>query len=268
MFQRLQEFILVWPGDENLQVGFNGDVFIVPPHDVVAEPGPGSPYRNPAAKDRDGRPIPGTIALHDIIQSTGPGGRGHRKALDAAEACAFMEDSRDDLFHRGFSIVMDPDDVPAAMAEGRPKYDAAQVDRARQILYDELERRKKWDAKGIPPPPSSSDHLVRWAKAHLDSHARKSQQEQISDTELRKALGGELPDLGMPAEHEVKPRPKPVPAAKAEPLSVPELWQMAQAAGVNLVKADMVKLLDGDEDFRARLIEEIAEKQEGERDSA
>jgi hypothetical protein len=263
LFQRLQKFIFVWPGDENLQTGFNGEVMIVPPRDTVAEQTPGSPYRFPAAEDRDGRKLPGTIVIQDRIVQASPSG-GHLKLFDAAECCAFMEDSRDDLFNRGFAIVMDPDDVGMAMEEGRPKYEASQMNLAREILHAELERRKRWDAKGIPAPPSSSDHKVRWAVAHLETAAEQTP--QLSQEALVAALAGKkLPDLPIPAE--LPPAPKPVPRVK-EPLSVTELFQMADAAGVSMTKAEMAKLLRGDPDFRESLLDQIATKQEGERATA
>lgn len=268
MFQRLQRFIFVWPGDENLQTGFNGDVIIVPPRDKEAIPGLGSPYRYEGAKDKHGQTMPGTVVISDRIAETGHGG-GYRKLFDAAECCAWMEDTRDDLFNRGFAIVMDPEDVAGAMEEGRPKYDRSQMDLAREILGTELERRKKWDVKGVPPPPSSSEHKVRWAVAHLESVAAASP--MLSDDALKKVLAGQVLEALPPEQAPVQPKAMvgSVPKTEAvEALPATELWEMAQAAGITPVKSDMAKLLSGDEVYRAQLLSEIAEKQEGERTSA
>lgn len=268
MFQRLQRFIFVWPGDENLQTGFNGDVIVVPPRDKEAVVGIGSPYRYEGAKDEFGQTMPGTIVISDRIEETGHAG-GYRKLFDAAECCAWMEDTREDLFNRGFAIVMDPADVAGAMEEGRPKYDRSQESLAREILASELERRKKWDSKGVPPPPSSSEHKVRWAVAHLEAVAESSP--MLSDDALKKVLSGRILESlprEAPAEAPVQPKEMlgSVPKEDAvEALPVTELWEMAQAAGITPVKSDMAKLLNRDPVYRAQLLSEIAEKQEGER---
>ncbi len=265
LFHRLQEFILVWPGDENLQIGFNGDVMIVPPHDTVAELGQGKPYRFESVKDQKGLPIPGTIILTDRIQETGPSG-GYRKIFDAAEACAWMEDTREDLFNRGMAIVMRAEDVGAAMEEGRPKYEASQEENAREILMQELERQKKWDGKGVPAPPSSSEHKIRWALAFLET--REQARPQVGPDALKRALAGHF---GAPIpENKVPEQPKAmlgsVPKEEApKELPVGELFEMATAAGIKLSKIQMTRLLENDQEFRTGLIEQIAEKQEGER---
>ncbi len=281
LFQRLQNFIFAWPGDEHLQVGFNGDVFIVPPRDQVAEVGIGTPYRFASAVDGKGHPIAGTIAIQDKIRETDAGGRGgYVKLFDAAQCCAWLEDTREDLFDRGFAILMDPEEVTPAMREGRPKYDASQDGYAREILHQELERRKRWDVKGVPAPPSSSDHKVRWAVAHLEQ--RKSKTPMLTEDALKGALGSEVEYVdNLPP---VAPSQRSALAGVVGPDNVPkemigsvpkdeavtalpptELWGMAQAAGIKLTKADMTKLLEGEEIFRAQLLEQIAQKQEGER---
>lgn len=265
-FHRLQEFILAWPGDENLQVGFNGDVMIIPPRDTVAKVGQGTPYRLPAAL-LDGEPIPGTIVLTDRIQTTAARG-GYRKNFDAAECCSWMEDTRTDLFNRGMAIVMHPEDVAAAMEEGRPKYEASQEETARNLLMAELERQKKWDGKGVPAPPSSSEHKIRWALAFLES--REAARPQVSQDHLKRALAGHFGTAPPQAAEQPKAMLGSVPAADApKELPVTELFEMSVASGIKLTKAEMVRLLDAeDTTFRKELIEQIAEKQEGERVTA
>jgi hypothetical protein len=267
MFQRLQRFIFVWPGDEDVSIGFNGDLFVIPSRDVVADPGSCKPYRFPSAKNKLGQPIPGTIEISDNIKETGPGG-GYVKIFDAAECCAWLEDTREDLFNRGFAIVMDVEDIETAMAEGRPKWEKAQEALAREILASELERRKRWDAKGVPAPPSSSEHKIRWAVAHLEMLAEE--QPMLSDTALKRVMGGTMVDrlpenAGYRKTETARPAPPPAPATTPTDLEASDLFAMAEAAGVKLTKAEMTKLLTGDVDFRAELLNQIAEKQEGER---
>jgi hypothetical protein len=151
------------------------------------------------------------------------------------------------------------------MEEGRPKYEASQEEEARNILMQELERQKKWDSKGVPAPPSSSEHKIRWAMSFLES--REQARPQVSGDALKRALAGHF---GAPSPAQAPAQPKAmlgsVPKEEAPTeLPVSELFQMALAAGIKLTKAEMARLLENDTEFRGELIEQIAEKQEGER---
>ena len=263
-FHRLQEFILVWAGDEAKQIAFDGELFVLPPHDQKAEVGPAAPYRYEGVRDALGNMLPGTIAVKDRVDSTPQG--GYVKRFDVVEFCTWLEDNREDLFAQGLAIVEDAEEVAAAMAVGRPKYERSQDDYAREVLQQELERRKKWDAKGIPAPQSSSEHKIRWAAQHLENRARVAP--TLSDDAIRRVLGG---GIGTPG---------PVPAlaltVEAEPIDPKlaldkpldghtpgDMYELAEAAGITLTKGEMGKLLRNDLEYRAALLKQIAAKQEG-----
>jgi hypothetical protein len=258
LFRKLQEFILVWPGDEIKQVGYDGHTLSMPPHDVVAEVGLGSPYQFESAKLR-GVPLPGTIVLKDQIVTLQSG--GYRKVFDAMEACTWIEENRTELIAQGFSIVMDPEDVAAAMAEGRPRYDKSQDNLARETLQSELARRKKWEEKGVPPPPSSSEHRVLWAIKHLET--AEARRPAVSESAIKAALGGVKlpPPPAAPEPPKQMFHDKPVAELTAE-----DIFAQAEAAGISLTKGEMISLLKGE--GRQEMLDRIASKYEEARASA
>jgi hypothetical protein len=257
-FHRLQEFILVWPGDEAKPVMYDGELFVMPPHDQVAEVGPGMPYRYESVHDpATGRKIPGTMVVKDRIQDTPTGGRV--KLFDVVEFCDWLESNREDLINQGLGIVDSTDEVAQAMAVGRPKYERSQDDYARTILQQELERRKKWDQKGIPAPQSSSEHKVLWAAQHLENRAKQAP--AMSDDAIRRVLGGgtvvERPKVGAQIAADAAPGVNDAERAPGE------LFDLAESAGITLTKAEMGKLLRNDLEYRDHLLKQIAAKQEG-----
>jgi hypothetical protein len=138
------------------------------------------------------------------------------------------------------------------MEEGRPKYEASQEEEARNILMQELERQKKWDSKGVPAPPSSSEHKIRWAMSFLES--REQARPQVSGDALKRALAGHFGAPVPPPQAPEQPKAMlgSVPKDEApKELPVTELYGMATAAGLKLTKAEMARLLDvEDEAFR------------------
>lgn len=264
-FHRLQEFILVWAGDEAKQVAFDGELFVLPPHDTKAEAGAGSPYRYEGVRDARGEMLPGTITVKDRIESNAQG--GFIKRFDVVEFCTWLEDNREDLFAQGFAIVESAEEVAAAMVSGRPKYERSQDEYARAVLQQELERRKKWESKGIPAPQSSSEHKIRWAAQHLENRARVAP--SLSDDAIRRVLGGVAIAVGTPGPtperaHEVEPLDPKLELDKPLDAHTPgDMYEMAEAAGITLTKAEMGKLLRNDLEYRAALLKQIAAKQEG-----
>jgi hypothetical protein len=262
-FHRLQEFILVWAGDEAKPIMFDGELFVMPPHDEKAEAGPGSPYRYEGVRDALGHMLPGTIAVKDRVETNAQG--GYVKRFDVVEFCTWLEDNREDLFAQGFAIVESTDEVEAALASGRPKYQRSQDEYARAVLQQELERRKKWETKGIPAPQSSSEHKIRWAAQHLENRARVAP--SISDDAIRRVLGGvsaaPAPErVNAPVVSDGEPR-EMGDEKRLDEHTPGDLFEMAEASGITLTKAEMGKLLRNDLEFRGALLEQIAKKQEG-----
>lgn len=271
-FQRTQQFIFVWPGDELKRLGYDGNSYNMPPFDQVSEIGLGKPYGHEPAKDASGRPIPGTIVIEDRYADNEMGGT--ERVLDAAEFCGWIEDTMPELLNQGFAIVMGPEDVAQAMDLGRPKYEASRDDYARAVLQHELERRKTWEGKGIPPPVSSSDAKVRWAASHLENAQAQARSRQISDDALRDVLAGRPTGTieGMspaPAPEPLATMPTPEEMPEPAPVLTPgDIYEQAIAAGITPTKPEMAKLLKGDKEYAAVLLGQIAEKQEGQRATA
>ena len=245
---RVNSYILVWCGDEMEQVSFDGEVINLPPSDVQAKPGPGSPYRMEGARDRADLIVPGTVRVsdrHAIIE-------GNRiKVFDADQFVRWIETIRRELLDRGLFIVDLPEEVEEAKTEGRPLYEKSQDARARQVLETELFRRKKWEEKGTPPPPSSSEHIVQWAIKHLNE--RGSALSLIPTEEIVGALSIGAPKLtDIPA----KLVPKEPPSIE-KPLASQRLYEQAIGLGVKLKVVDLNGLLTGDENVMKDVAERI-----------
>ncbi len=262
-FIRTQEYIFVWPGDELKPIGYDGNVFNMPPHDQVAEVSSGKPWSHPAAVGGDGKPIPGTIIVHDRYADNEAGGT--ERALDAAEFCRWIETTLPELLNQGFAIVMSPDDVQPAMDLGRPKYEASRDHYAREIITHELERLKSAETTGIPPQMSQSNHKIQWAAAHLRNSQAQNRSQMLSSGELRNVLLGGPESPPAPKEETAGPPSGAEQVAAVEPR---EVFEQAMAAGINLTKAQMAQLLRGDVKYAGVLLEQIAEKQEAERITA
>lgn len=232
LWSRKNSQIFVWPGEEPLAIAFSGESFLVPPRHQFARPGQGSPYRLEGARKANGDPLPGTIVVSDVVTETAGG--GYATTLRVSDFCEYLVRDRDDLFKQGFNIVSSPDEVLTAMEMGLPLYEESQVERARAIIASELERRKKFEDKGQPAPPSSSEHLVLWAIAHLKKQDAKRPKHTADD--LRAVLEGRY-------------------VAEAPPSTVPEqptlsglpLYNEARELGIQLTKTELQAILEGDE---------------------
>jgi len=252
---RVNKFILVWCGDEREQVGFDGEVFYLPPIDTTAKLEAGSPYKFESARDRQGDMLPGTVLVVDrnaVID-------GNRvKVFDADIFVKWIEMVRSDLLDRGLFIVDMPEEVEQAKVEGRPIWEASQDARARNILELELFRRMKWEQKGQQAPASSSEHLVAWAVKHVNE--RGTALSGIPTDNIRTALnkGSMLP--GRPSSTASRTSSvSPTPPAPTPGPNVPVgagLYARARTLGVKLLKDELEGLLDED----AEVVELVAKK--------
>lgn len=234
LWSRRQAQIFVWPGEEPLTLTYNGYTFVVPSRFETAKPGPKSIYAYESARTGKGDLIPGTILVKDRIEATANGGQ--KLVFDVQAMCEYLTRDRDELFRQGFNIVTMPNEVVTAMEIGLPLYEASQDERAKDIIAKEMERRKKFEDKGTPYPPSSSEHLVMWAIGHLKNRQAARKPMHTSD-ELRAALEGRYLAEATPATI-------PVPyTAQGQ-----ELYDQAKAAGVVLTKAELQGILENDEE--------------------
>ena len=123
-----QEYILVWSGDEPKQINSIGELVFVPGINEVSQ-GKGQ-YRYPAAVI-NGRPLPGTVAIHDIFSSI----NGEvRKVFDALSFCQMLEVNQKALFDMGFDIVLRPEEVAEAQEKGREKWERAEFVHLEEIV--------------------------------------------------------------------------------------------------------------------------------------
>jgi len=232
LWSRLNEAILVWPGEQPIVIKYDADEIWVPPRFETAVPGPTSPYRLPSARSKSGTLIRGTTLVKDVAVETPTG--GYQIVFDVQAMAQYLIRDRDDLFQRGFNIVSTPDEVLTAMDIGLPLYEASQDLRAREVVAKEMTRRKKFEDKGEPPPPSSSEQDVMWAIAHLRS--RDQARPKFSDIELRQALEG---------RYTVDAPPATIPLSTTS--TGQDLYAEAKALRVQLSKTELEAIMNGDE---------------------
>lgn len=187
-FEKPQEYILVWSGDAPETITAEGAPITLPPVGVVAVPGKGSIYRYPSAKDRAGKPIPGTVAIHDEFVSLGG---ANQRVFNAYDWCKMVETNQKGRFQTGFDITTDPDEVAAIQAKGRAQYDTALLKRDEQIIQHALSQASYWKSIGKPQPPSSQDEAVAAAVARMKKRKAEGRHTApaTSIEEMQEALG-------------------------------------------------------------------------------
>lgn len=262
-WNRVQNQIFVWAGDKPLQLKFSGFIFYVPPRTETAKRGPGSPYLFESAKDSNGRTIPGTIVVTDLLHTTPEG--GYKKTFDVDACCRFLDRDRARLFEQGFQIVSEPGEIGIAMEESIPLWEQSEDRRAHEIIQSELARQEAFKAKGQEPPESSSAEQVKWAVQHLSRPGRRHAKPAFSTDSLKNVLSGKAPT----AEAEPKKTPDEEIAAWADDHDAKidmagnmRLYQEAKDLGIKLTRTDLAGLLDNDPEMVELVAEKIKVKQE------
>lgn len=209
-FQRSQSLIVVWPGDDPVTPTYDGESIRLPARNEIAVVGKGSPFRHGAVLDAGGNAIPGTVELVDVEREN-PATGGTVKDFDAQAWARGIYDVNKPLIDRGLRVVMDVSEIPAAMAEGRPLWEKAEIRSAEATIREELERMAYWEKKGQPAPESSSHEAVMKARAFLASvHLKRK--DAFNKNDLLSALG----DAPAPAA-----APQTIPAPVAPPVPAP-----------------------------------------------
>lgn len=178
LWSKKNSVVFVWPGEERLEIRYDGMPIVVPPRDVIGRVGLGSPYTHEAA-EVGGRKVPGTAVIEDVTTITPEG--GYRTALAIDHLCRYLTRDRDDLFGRGFNVVESVDQIQEAITLGIPLYAESQVRRAREVLSREMQRQKTYKDRGETPPASTSEKLIAWAVNHLRSVGPQQQAHRLED---------------------------------------------------------------------------------------
>jgi hypothetical protein len=252
-----EAFILTWPGDEPVTVVWSGEHILVPGRNEIArtvDEVPGSRYRFPAAVDAEGRPIPGTVVLADVLGTDAETG-GQVKYFDARGYAVGIEANLKPLLARGLEIVVHPEDVEPTIAKNREKYEEHKEAEARNTVSEELARLAHWEKQGVPAPRSTSSAAVTEAMRFLET--RKGA--QTAGMHKRDAL---LSALGVPVESAAPVVPQAVPVAPKEEseasIVAEALVHNCEEAGINLTKPELMGLLKRD----VNTIKAVSEKLE------
>ncbi len=259
-FDRPRTAILVWAGDEPAVPMYGGEPIAVPPRDVVAVGGidlPNTPegrrqaqgniYRYSSALDRQGKPIPGTVMLRDVLVTDPISGRIN-KAFDVEMWAKGLGDVNKKLFERGLSIVMEPEDVPAAMEAGRLRWRKAKLQEWDTEIRTEMARREHYRTRGQTAPPLDEKGERSLQNAILNLKLEKERSgSAISDADLSIALGAPPVKRAEVQPLALEPEPQPEPE-DTDPLgdAVLELYRLAKANKVALLKEELDGLLGRD----------------------
>ncbi len=266
--RHIATLIAVWPGDDYACPQYDGLPIMVPPRSVVAEPEDkadpktkGSIFRFPAALDAAGRPIPGTVVLTTEIRPD-PSTGGVRVDFDALAWADGVEttDANKGLIARGLKIVDSVDEVAAAMAAGREKWEAGKEREWMTVLDNEQKRRDELKAKGMRDHGCPNPALVRAAHGGLMGlrRSRTERDVQITDDELMAAISG----APAPVLRAV-PSPEPVrtpqePKAEDTVAEVADLClKAAVMCDVDLTKAQFTGLVKHDEAIVQQVMEKL-----------
>jgi len=258
-FQRPQEYIACWPGDERVELKYDGLVVVVPAVDEVArigQKGDPSPFRFQAARSVDGELLPGTVRL---TAESGVNADGAKvEHFNPEDWLKGLYDVNEKLFARGLMVVMEPHEVPAALIAGRPLWIEKQLEAWEEEVSNERMRRKSFEERGDPVPPLSvpSARSLKKAVENLEKYRRVQLEDQISGDRLFEALGGtadtpeavrklEAPPPAAEAPETAAPEPTAPTSEKFEALAR-DLWAECKKAGVALKSAQKTGLLDSD----------------------
>jgi|GEM_PF-1840192 len=251
-FDRVASQILVWAGDEPLEIKYSGFRFLVPPMNETAKLGPGSKYKYESARDAKGELVPGSVLVTDRKNESAEGGID--RYFDVNTCCEYLSRDKPELFDKGFAIVDDVNEIRPTLQELRPDYERSQDQRAQAILATEMERQKKYQDAGKIAPERENPEVVQWALNHL-ARRKKAMKPAVGLEEIQSVLEGRF---DLPAD---VPEPKPeskVPAIVAdEKPTGAGLFAECKDWGLSLTKREMEAILTDDREqidyIRAKL---------------
>ena len=263
-FDRPRTAILVWPGDEPETAMYGGEQIVIPAREQVATVGDKftpSIFRWPAATDRQGRPIAGTVSIKDVMRI---GEQGESIVVFSAEGwCKGLRQCNQKLFERGFAIVIDPEDVPAAMEAGLKRWRRAKVAEWDNAVRYEMARRENYRTKGQVAPP-----LDDLGEQKLQNAIRNLRAEQdragsaISDSDLRVALGGPVTAPALPVVPVLEasaPAPKEAKPEDELGEAADNMYRLAREHKIHLTKNELDGLLSRDMGAMAELEQKLTE---------
>lgn len=240
-YNKVQSQILVWCGDEPLTLSYDSTPFLVPPINVIAQPGIGSPYRLPSATTKAGIPLAGTVVIQDGEDVEGTNRFRVRDFID------FLERDHATDFRRGLAIVTDPDDVKPVQEEGRPLYEESLDALASEILDSELLRQKKLEDAGRPVTQPVNEKQVIWAFKHKQK--RGAAKPSVSKDDIMAAISGTYTAPATVTQD-------------AKMLSASALIGQCEDLGITLNKGELMALLKNDEEQISLILEKIEMKKQ------
>lgn len=249
-FETHTRVILCWPGDDAVEVTSTGEVVRVPPRHEVFQTGR---WR---AAELNGEPLPGTVEIEDMFGVSRDGGRV--KTFDAQQFAQLVYDNNQALLDRGFAIVQNASQVPAAQEAGRPKWEEHLAVADEEEIRTEMARRARWESQGQPAPPPSSPKSLAAAVKRQEERQKGLLRSGISDDALRRALG--QPVQAAPPQPEPPAPQPPVPVSPEPAAGAPELLvDEAESLNLYLKRDELAGLLRQDPSVIAAVRRRVAE---------
>ncbi len=276
LFERPNAYVIGWPGTSPIYIEHAFEQILVPGRTEVATPGRGSVYRYPSAKDSAGRPIPGTVQIEDKY-ARDPSSNTLVKGFDAKAYCEGLLGNAlgTALEKRGLFIVEDAADVTEAMRASVGTFWRSERRWAENRIREELARRAKEQAAGLPPRDLTEGEYneIERARNVMAQQPPDGVKITISDEDLRGSLGVPsqvtAPSVVAPAGITATDEPHYDPrvaaaeeaAAKADKLAVAqEVLRRAGEVGYVPTKADLMALLSGDDVSLLEVVQKIEAK--------
>ncbi len=257
---RQKLYIAVWSGDEPLTVSAQGQPICIPPiHEVAVAGVKGSRYRFPAAVGKDGRPLPGTVAIHDVYIVKD---EATVKQFDAEEWCRTVEENQNDLFKTGFDTTTDPDSVAVIQEQGRIQFEDMQFRRDELIVEHARQQAEHWRKQGKQRPQSTADDAVRAAMGRLNERRKAgklgSSINPISMDEMDQALGLAPGTTGAATGAVATSAPAPARAVTDLDAAASALMRAVREGNIRLKNEEIQGLIDRD----PALMEQVQKKVE------
>jgi hypothetical protein len=230
-----QAFILVWEGNEQRAISWNGEQVLIPRRDEVLD----ERHRFQSAKDRNGKYFPGTVIVKDDFRRNAEGERV--QVVNARTMIEQNQKNRAKLFAYGLMVVTSIDDIPKAREESAKRWEKCQESADMRVLQEETQRIAQHEKTGSAVPPTTPERAeeIRGAMARQNERNRlRNGQSRALSSDLKKLLDGTTIESAPPSIEQIM--------TPDIPDSGEDLIHESAVLGVVLSEAEIAGLKAGD----------------------
>lgn len=183
LFAPQRQFLIHNATDRPIELGYDGETFVIPAHNEIVEPIPTALDKFASGQDAAGNYIPGTLLIQDKIGNRnanadllGNNARGDRwdSAAAVRHSLGVTENDRKPSsawYRKGISLLPNnptPDVVTQTQIEGRKRFEKFRLETDRDMVNTFRERAGKHRALGLhpdAPPPEFFEAEARLQNA-------------------------------------------------------------------------------------------------------